>query len=456
MKQKLYFFSLLFCLLIVSTVAGQTDNQALRLSETEKKQVVDIVGKRLLDFYVYPDTARQMAAALSKNLEDGVYKSIEDPRDFAVRLTQDLQSISRDGHLKVWFDPQLIMEQKKEASKRKNESAEVLQKRIKAAQKDNFGFKEVKILEGNVGYLNLTRFYETKNGGDEAATAAMNFLSNTDALIIDLRRNGGGHSTMVTLLASYLFDSKPVLLSDFYTRDGMMEARAQEWTLPQVNGRKRPDRDVYILTANRTFSAAESFAYSLQNYKKAIIVGEKTGGGAHIITEKIVNDRFMVIVPFGRPVDPNTKTNWEKIGVKPDVETAPKDALLVAQIKALEKLSAAAVDPDTKFSYEWQLTELGAKLSPVQIDEATLHSYAGAYAGQLGQRKITFENGRLFSQRVNGPKVALIPLAADIFTFEGRNELRLKIKVENNRVTGITSIGADGSTFQEIRNGDNQ
>lgn len=452
MKQKLYFFPLLFCLLFVSTAAAQTENQALRLGEDEKKQVVDTIGKHLVDFYVYPDVARQMTAIILKNLDDGVYKSIVDPRDFAVRLTQDLQAVSRDGHLKVWFDPQLVLDNKKAASNQKQESAEVLQKRIKQAQRNNFGFREVKILEGNVGYLNLTGFTDPELGSGEAAAAAMNFLSNTDALIIDLRQNGGGYSGMVTLLASYLFDSKPILLSDFYARDGAKETREQEWTLAKVNGKKRPATDVYILTAFRTFSAAESFAYSLQGYKRATIVGERTGGGAHIVADKIVNDRFIVKVPYGRPVDPNTRTSWEKTGVKPDIETAPKDALLAAHITALEKLSAAAaVGSPAKFSYEWLLVEMRAKLNPVQIDEATLRSYAGTYTGQLGQRKITLENGRLFSQRANGPKVALIPLEANVFTFEGRNELRIKINVENNRVIGLTSIAADGSVIQEIK-----
>jgi hypothetical protein len=161
----MFIFGLLCSLLAVSAARAQNQNTQYDISETEKKQVVELVGRRLVDFYIYPDVAREMSAAISKNLEDGVYRPIEDSRDFAARLTRDLQAISRDGHLEVWFDPQLIIENKKAASKRKQESAEVLQKRIKEAQKDNFGFKEVKILEGNIGYLNLTRFYDTKDGG---------------------------------------------------------------------------------------------------------------------------------------------------------------------------------------------------------------------------------------------------------------------------------------------------
>ncbi|HEX8246775.1 MAG TPA: S41 family peptidase [Pyrinomonadaceae bacterium] len=457
MKQKLFLFALVCCLLTATNMQAQNQNTQYNVSENEKKEVIEMVGKRLVEYYVFPDVARQMSAALSKNFDDGVYGSIKDAREFAMTLTRDLWNISRDGHLEVWFNPQLVLENKNAAGKQGEVSAEGLQRQIKEAQRDNFGFREVKILDGNIGYLNLTRFTDTKLGAAAAAASAMNLLSHTDALIIDLRQNGGGHPTMVTLLASFLFDSKPVLLSDFYVRNGAKETREQEWTLPKVKGKKRPGTDVYILTAFRTFSAAESFAYSLQGYKRATVVGERTGGGAHNVTYKIVNDNFMIKVPNERPVDPNTKTNWEKTGVKPDIETAPKDALLAAQIKALEKLSAATTaDSSTKFSYEWLLSELRAKLIPVQIDETVLRSYVGTYSGQLGQRKITFENGRLFSQRVNGSKVGLIPLTTDLFTFESRNDVRLKINIENNRVVGLTSIGIDGTTFQESRAKENQ
>ncbi|HYP00823.1 MAG TPA: hypothetical protein VER76_11580, partial [Pyrinomonadaceae bacterium] len=92
---------------------------------------------------------------------------------------------------------------------------------------------------------------------------------------------------------------------------------------------------------------------------------------------------------------------------------------------------------DAKFLYDWQITALQAQLNPVRIDESLMRSYAGTYHGEYGQRKITFENGKLFSQRAGGTKLALIPLGAGLFTYEGRPELRLKIVVENNRVTGL-------------------
>lgn len=449
MRQILFLFSLAFCLSFASMAAAQT--QGKLIDETEKKQVIDAVGKRLVDFYLYPDVAGKMAALLSKNLDNGVYKTINDPKIFANRLTEDLFTVNRDKHLEVLFGPELVSETKKEASRK--ETVETINGELERGRKNNFGFKEVKLLEGNIGYLHLTRFYDVKYGGETAANA-MNFLSNADALIIDLRQNGGGDSSMVQLLTSYLFDSKPVHLNDFYERDGEKQTQIQEWTLPYVPGRRRPDVDVYILTSDRTFSAGEHFVYNLKTFQRATIVGETTGGGAHTVAYQIINDRFLLKVPNGRPINQVTKSNWEGTGIKPDIETPPGDALLAAQIKALEKLTARTDSPDAKFTYDWHVTALRAKLNPVKIDESLMRSYAGTYTGEHGRRKITFENGRLFSQRAGGAKLALIPLAAELFTYEGRPELRLKIVVENNRVTGLKSIANDGSQLDETRDKD--
>jgi hypothetical protein len=170
----------------------------------------------------------------------------------------------------------------------------------------------------------------------EPAAAAMNFLANTDALIIDLRQNGGGGPQSVVLLCSYLFDKKPVHLNDLYWRKGN---RTEEfWTLKEVAGKRYLGRDVYLLTSRRTFSAAEEFAYDLQNLKRVTIVGERTGGGAHPGGGVPVAEHFVVFIPSGRAINPITKTNWEGIGVKPDVEVAADKALETAHQLAIKKL----------------------------------------------------------------------------------------------------------------------
>ena len=61
-----------------------------------------------------------------------------------------------------------------------------------------------------------------------------------------------------------------------------------------------PDVPVYVLTSNKTFSAAEEFTYNLKNLKRATIIGETTGGGAHPGGVMPVAERFNMFVPTGR------------------------------------------------------------------------------------------------------------------------------------------------------------
>ncbi len=171
----------------------------------------------------------------------------------------------------------------------------------------------------------------------------MTFLADVDSLIIDLRQNRGGIADTVALISSYLFGPEPVYLNDIYNR---FSGETQEsWTLPNVVGKRLTDVDVYILTSNVTFSAAEAFAYSLKHLERATIVGEPTGGGAHTGGPYRINAHFSVNVPSGRAVNPITGTNWEGVGVQPDVEVSADKALATAHLRALEDRVSEMRDP---------------------------------------------------------------------------------------------------------------
>ncbi len=199
---------------------------------------------------------------------------------------------------------------------------------------DNCAFEKVEVLPGNIGYLKFNGFMDP---GVCAPTvvAAMGFLAHTGALIFDLRGNGGGDPAMVTFVASYLFD-KPTHLNDLYNRKE--DSTRQFWTLPYVPGERLPKQPVFVLTSKRTFSGAEEFAYDLKNQKRATIVGETTGGGAHPVGGHVVADYFMLGVPFAKAVNPISKTNWEGTGVEPDVKVSAADALATAEKLATEKI----------------------------------------------------------------------------------------------------------------------
>jgi C-terminal processing protease CtpA/Prc len=169
--------------------------------------------------------------------------------------------------------------------------------------------------------------------------AAMGFVAHTDAVIFDLRENGGGDPAMVTLIASYLFD-QPTHTIDIYNRHE--DSLKQFWTLPYLPGERLAKQPVYVLTAKRTFSGAEEFAFDLKMLKRATIVGETTGGGAHPVSGHTVGDYFEIGVPFAKSLDPVKKTNWEGTGVEPDVKVPAADALTTATKLATDKIQADA------------------------------------------------------------------------------------------------------------------
>ncbi|RYF85514.1 MAG: peptidase [Chitinophagaceae bacterium] len=424
----------------LSSMAMAQDG-SVRIEPAEQKQVIDSVSKRLNDNYVFPEVAKKMTDLIQANYKKGSYQSIASVATFAEKLTEDLRSVSKDKHLRVNFNPKQAKEL--QGSAQNGDNDDVPASYLEEMRMGNYGFKEIKLIEGNVGYLDLRGFSETRYAG-ETAVAAMNFLSNASALIIDLRNNGGGSPSMIQLITSYLYGSESVHLNNFYYRP--TNENTQTWTLPYVQGKRRPDMPVYVLTSKKTFSAAEEFTYNLKNLKRATIIGETTGGGAHPGGSMRATDRFTVWVPTGRAINPITNTNWEGTGVQPDVEVKADEALLTAHVKALEGLVAKS-SGDAKQRYQWELLSLQSKKGPAQVDEATLKSYVGTY----GEKKVVWEEDGLYFYPFPDRKVKLKPLTNTIFALTDFNSVRLQVLTENNTVIGIAELFSNGRVDKHLK-----
>jgi hypothetical protein len=399
MKLTLFLSEVMLMALLAGSAQAQTPAK-LALGKAIKKQTIEAITVLLDSNYVFPETAKKMDQLVLKNLRSGKYNKITDPEDLAGRLTEDLRSVSHDLHLNVRYEPGQIA-----AMRADTKNNQVPPEWMKSMQRINYGFVKAEYLPGNVGYLELRAFTDPKlPEAGQAAISAMNYLANAQAVIFDLRKNGGGHPEMIQLLSSYLF-AEPTHLNDIYERPG--NTTQQYWSLPYIPGSRRPDVPVYILTSNYTFSAAEEFSNNLKELKRATIVGENTGGGAHPVDFKIVNDLFTLSLPFGRSISPVSKSNWEGTGVIPHVKVPADSAFNTAYLMALDTLITKAGDPLDRQSLKSTRLLKIAEFGNYRVPEEKLKDYAGNY----GTRIIIYQPGQLYLARNGRPGYKLFPVS---------------------------------------------
>lgn len=340
--------SLLVLLLLLSFAASaQLPDPAL--SAKERREVAEAFAKIIETRYVLPDEAKKMAATIRAQIGRGAYDGVEPAQSFVMALVNDARSVNDDRHLGLSLSGSIVpVETDAEREKR------FWPMIVAQARRQNYGLAKAERLEGNIGYLDVESFPPAKIAGP-AADAAMAFLAGTDALILDARRHRGGEPDMVAYLVSH-FVPPGTLINTIYSRDKAEPDLYHAAKIPS----KPYDKKVYVLTSRRTFSGGEELAYDLQALGRAKVYGEVTGGGAHPTRGYRIHERFIAMVPSKRSVNPITKTNWEGIGVKPDVAVPAADALRVAHIAALQDLAAATTEKE----WRTELETIAARLSP--------------------------------------------------------------------------------------------
>jgi len=310
------------------------------LDENGRKQVIASLSRQLEANYVFPDVAKRLSAALDDKLGKGGYANDTTARAFGDDVSRDLRAWGKDGHFMVGYDPDFHAPANPEAVPGK---AELDQQRQEVANM-GFGIQRVERLPGNVGYLEVRGFGPAEMVSP-AFASAMKLLSGTDALILDLRRNNGGEPDSVAFLLSHFFAEGDLRhLNDIYMRRD--DSTRQYWTQPGVGTHYA--RPVYVLTSARTFSGGEECAYDLQTQKRATLVGETTGGGANPGDPVELGHGFAAFIPNGRSINPVTHTNWEHVGVKPDIAVPAPQAQQTAYVAILRKLLADAKEPEIR------------------------------------------------------------------------------------------------------------
>jgi hypothetical protein len=312
-----------------------------------RAQAVDTLVARLNEHYVFPEKAKAMEALLRQHQKLGAYDAMSDGDKFAAQLEADITSVAPDLHLGVEFSPGVLPPDPKDAPdltgrvppfQNANPIVRLLA-RI-ALSRESFGVEKAERLSSAVGYLQLMAFEAPVLSAGRVASA-MDKLADSNALIIDLRGSRGGHPAGVALMISYLVDRR-THLSDIWSRD--TGSTTEIWTEDTLEGKRYGSRKpVLILVDRDTKSGAEDFAYTMQALKRATVIGTRTWGGAHLASGYRLGDHFIAAIPDARSINPITHTDWEGVGVIPDVEAAPDDALKVAQELLRHRTRVAAL-----------------------------------------------------------------------------------------------------------------
>jgi hypothetical protein len=397
-----FIYALFLNILMANSVFAQADNKPN--VQVSIKILVDSLASALHRIYIFPEKSKVMADHIKDQRKKGAYNKINDPKKLAEKLSADIQSVHRDGHLRINYDPEFTSR----LSKAPQQSGMTdVSEAIKRAKSENFSFRKVEILDGNIGYVQFHGFIGFIEEAKPTITSAFRFLSNTDAMIIDLRKNGGGSPWMVKQIASYFYGER-TRLNDIYER---RENKTMEfWAEPEVAENMKLSMPLYILTSENTFSAAEDFTYAMQVNKRATIVGDTTGGGAHPTGPVDVGQGFVVNIPFARSINHITKTDWEGTGVLPDVPVPADQALVEAQRLSLEhQLKTATTDQAKKIN--WVLMALKAHDYDNTVDMQALQKYAGEY----GEFKITFKNNQIYLHDMHKRTFNLKPIAEYLF-----------------------------------------
>jgi len=416
-------------------------NLAADLDNDKQGEIIDSVTSAFNRYYVFEDVANEMDEHLHQKFQSGEYENTRNRTEFLRTLVRDMRTVQNDQHINIYYRSDEYFERKQEEELTEEE----IKRKIEEQRRYNYTFEKVEILPGNVGYIKFDRFRDATFAGSTAA-GALNFLGNTDAIIIDLRDNGGGEPNMVQLIASYFFDER-THFNSLVTRGESTEE--QLWTYAHVSGPRLTGKDVYILVSYDTFSAGEALAYHLQKSGKATVVGDSTGAGAHPCKFVDVPHLNTVIkVPYQRAVSPFTNSNWEGVGIQPDIEVPSYKAFDVAYLHAVKKLRENGSDDQFNDRLDWLIPALESNVDPTVVDEAALKNYVGQY----GPIKVFYDHGSLYFEYKNRRQMKMYPMSETKFRCGVYDEYRIEFHLDNNGIAqSATILFEDGTEFDESK-----
>lgn len=433
---KTYFAIFLLAFGAPCLCSGQTNTK----DPINIRQLIDSLSVTLKNNYVFPEKAKSITLFLQSQLNKNAYASyLKNPQKLAEQIEKDINQIHHDPHLHIDYDPDFV------AQENAKPSEEEINQAKKYWKEQNYSFLKAEILPGNVGYLPFNGFVDDIESARPTVYSALKFLANTSAIIIDLRENQGGSPEMVSQIESYFFNEKTHMndLINRSTKDTTVfyadPAKADSLNLSMP---------VYIVTSQKTFSAAEDFSYGMQQAKRATIVGEITGGGAHPQMPFSIGQGFVGSIPFARSYNPITKTDWEGMGVIPDVRANAGKAIIKALELIFTEQLRLAKNEKEKHRSEYYLRSLIPTKEMNDMPINLLNQFTGNYPDVV----IYLDKNKLFSRNIHNRKVSeLKHIANNLFVLEENAQIEF-LKGHTGRYSSIKIYVNDGSVFEQSKN----
>lgn len=403
-------------------------------------ELINSITDSLNKYYIFPAKAERISVYLKSQLKKNAYTGLLDnPERLAEQIEEDINIVHHDPHMRIKFDPGFVAQEIYQLT------AEDSRQVKKYWKENNYMFKKVEVLPGNIGYLPFNLFVDDIEAAKPTITAALKFLANTTALIIDLRENMGGSPEMVSQIESYFFKEK-THMNDLINRSNT--DTTYMYADPAKSDSLFLSMPVYILTGPHSFSGAEDFSYGMQIAKRASVVGEPSGGGAHPQMPFSVGQSFVAFIPFARSVNPITKTDWEGTGVMPDVKTTANEALIKAQEIIFRNLLLTATDQKEKNKYLYYINGLLANDANTELPLNKLLPFTGTYGGLT----IYLNNNHLYCKNNNngGAVSALKHITDNLFVLDNDAQIEF-IKDSKGDYPVIKILVNDGNVFEEKR-----
>ncbi len=427
---------LIAALALVGTVlpqaaAAQTAAPAAAApAPVDARAVVDAVRALVNEKYIIPETGAALDKALAEAQAKGAFAGLSGPA-LAEAIDATMKTVTPDGHLGVSYDPV------RSADIAGVKSDEAGEEELSPAMKrmialNNGGVQKLEMLPGNIRYMDYTGFMWGTPEAEAAITQAMEFLRGGSALIIDLRHNGGGSAAAVADLTSWFLPAGTPLMK-FQTRDGALdttETKAKPFTLA--------DRPVFVLTAGRTFSAAEEFAAHVSAFDFATLVGENTGGGGFNNSFFPLPGGFLISISTGQAIQLKSGKGWERVGIAPDIAVPQDRALVTAQAEALKKLAVTAPDGE-KMAIERIMTVYRAQSEQIAAERPLTD-----YVGDFGWLKVEVVGDHLVAQTPMGPS-ELVELGGNEFAPEVQPAMRATFTFADGKATAVEFGTPNGS-----------